>query len=229
MEDLAKLEEILGYKFNNIALLNQALTHSSFANEIGMPHCDNERLEFLGDALLDMVISIILFSSESDKAEGDLTKLRASVVCERALAKISKDKGINNFLMLGKGEEASGGRTRDSIVADAVEAIIGAIYLDGGFSAASNVVANLFDSALRDAEMGKLPKDTKTELQEILQAKGPCEIKYDLVSEEGPDHDKSFTFTVSANGKVIGDGKGKSKKEAQQKAAEAALRGINEL
>lgn len=229
MEDLSKLEEILGYKFNNIAMLNQALTHSSFANEIGMAHIDNERLEFLGDAVLDMVISIILFSCESDKEEGDLTKLRASIVCEKALAKISKETTMNQFLMLGKGEEQNGGRERDSIIADAVESVIGAIYLDGGFSAASKVIATIFDSEIKDALLGNTPKDTKTELQEILQAKGPCEIKYDLVKEEGPDHDKSFTFSVSANGKKIGEGSGKSKKEAQAKAAEAALRGLNEF
>lgn len=227
MTDLNRLEEILGYQFKNKNLLLQALTHSSYANEVyGDAARDNERLEFLGDAVLDMVVSNILFKSEKDKAEGVLTKLRASIVCERSLAKISKAQGFNEFLLLGKGEEQGGGRVRDSIVADGVEAIIGAIYIDSGFSAASEFVTRLFNDAIKDAEAGKLPRDSKTELQEKLQASGNCQIEYILLSEEGPDHDKRFEFAVIANGKQIGKGQGRSKKEAQANAAEAALKGL---
>lgn len=227
MTDLTKLEEILGYKFTNENLLLQAVTHSSYANEVlGDAAKDNERLEFLGDAVLDMVVSNVLFKIERDKAEGELTKLRASVVCEKSLAKISKALGFNNYILLGKGEEQNGGRSRDSIVADCVEAIIGAIYVDSGFSAASKVVLSLFEDAIKDAEAGKLPRDSKTVLQEKLQSFGQCKIEYVLLSEQGPDHDKSFKFAVSVDGKQLGEGIGKSKKEAQANAAEAALKGL---
>ncbi len=227
MIDLSKLEEILGYKFKNKDLLLQAVTHSSYANEVlGDAAKDNERLEFLGDAVLDMVVSNILFKSEYDKAEGVLTKLRASIVCERSLAKISRALGFNNYILLGRGEEQNGGRLRDSIAADCVEAILGAVYIDSGFNATSKVVRNLFKDAISDAEAGKLPRDSKTVLQEKLQSIGPCKIEYVLLSEEGPDHDKSFKFAVCADGKQIGEGFGKSKKEAQANAAEVALKGL---
>ena len=223
MQKLEALEEIIGYSFKNKELLNRALTHSSFANEED-PGYDNERLEFLGDAVLDMVISNKLFKELKDSREGDLTKLRAAVVCEKSLAKISKDKGINNYLRLGHGEEQSGGRTRNSIVADGMEAIIGAVYVDSGFSAASAVVERLFEEALQDAKEGRFIQDSKTKLQEKLQKNGPCSIEYRLVREEGPDHAKLFTMAVYVNGKEEGTGTGKSKKEAQMAAAEAALK-----
>lgn len=227
MTDLLKLEEILGYNFKNKNLLLQAVTHSSYANEVlGDAAKDNERLEFLGDAVLDMVISNVIFKSDYDKAEGELTKLRASIVCERSLAGISKAQGFNNFILLGKGEEQNGGRFRDSIVADCVEAIIGAIYIDSGFNAASTIVLKLFEDAIKNAEAGKLPRDSKTELQERLQSVGQCKIEYVLLSEEGPDHDKVFRFAVCVDGRQIGEGVGKSKKEAQANAAEAALKGL---
>ncbi len=227
MLELSGLEKILGYQFKNKSLLVQAVTHSSYANEmLGDAARDNERMEFLGDAVLNMVISIILFQSESDKAEGELTKLRASIVCEKSLAKISKEYGFYKYLLLGRGEEHSGGRNRDSIIADCVEAIIAAIYIDSGFNAASEVIKRLFKEAIDDAEAGKLPRDSKTVLQEKLQAVGPCAIEYKLLSEEGPDHDKSFRFSVCVDGKQIGEGQGKSKKEAQTNAAEAALKGL---
>ena len=227
MTDLSKLEQILGYNFKDKNLLLQAVTHSSYANEVQNDASkDNERLEFLGDAVLDMVVSNILFKSEVDKAEGELTKLRASVVCERSLAKISKAYGFNEFILLGKGEELNGGRNRDSIVADCVEAIIGAIYIDDGFTTASQIVQKFFKDEIAFAEEGRLPRDSKTELQEKLQANGPCKIDYELVGESGPDHDKTFRFIVKVDGKQIGEGQGKSKKEAQANAAEAALKGI---
>ncbi|MDO5441057.1 MAG: ribonuclease III [Bacillota bacterium] len=227
MMQLDKLEEILGYKFNNKALLHQAITHSSYANEIADGSVkDSERLEFLGDAVLDMVVSNVLFNQEMDKAEGDLTKLRAQIVCEKSLAAISREKGFGDFILLGKGEEHNGGRKRDSILADSVESIIGAIYIDSGFTAAAGVVTSLFEKTIEEAMAGKMPRDSKTELQERLQAHGPCTIEYKLESEDGPDHDKCFTFSVNVNGKQIGIGKGKSKKAAQASAAEAALKGL---
>jgi len=227
MDRLDRLEEILGCKFNNKDLYLQALTHSSYANEIGQPRVDNERLEFLGDAVLDMVVSNILFNSEIDKAEGVLTKLRASVVCEKSLARVSRDMGLNELIRLGKGEEQNGGRYRDSLIADCVEAIIGATYIDLGYTAAFGLVERMFATEIKEAEDGNLLRDYKTDLQELLQSRGPCDIEYVEVKEEGPDHDKSFTFSVKLNGEVIGTGSGKSKKAAQIKAAEAALRGIN--
>ncbi|MBR5756875.1 MAG: ribonuclease III, partial [Firmicutes bacterium] len=199
MQKLEALEEIIGYSFKNKELLNRALTHSSFANEED-PGYDNERLEFLGDAVLDMVISNKLFNELRDSREGDLTKLRAAVVCEKSLAKISKDKGINNYLRLGHGEEQSGGRTRNSIVADGMEAIIGAVYVDSGFLAASAMIERLFADAIKDAKEGKVIQDSKTKLQEKLQKNGPCNIEYRLIKEEGPDHAKLFTMAVYVNG-----------------------------
>ena len=223
MQNLESLEEIIGYSFKNKELLVKALTHSSFANE-EEPGSDNERLEFLGDAVLDMVISNMLFEELKDSREGDLTKLRAAIVCEKSLARISKDKGINNYLRLGHGEEQSGGRTRNSIVADGMEAIIGAVYVDSGFTAASKMIESLFEEAIKDAKEGKVIQDSKTKLQEKLQKNGPCSIEYRLIKEEGPDHAKLFTMAVCVNGREEGIGMGKSKKEAQMAAAEAALK-----
>ncbi len=225
--DLSGLEEILGYEFNNRKLLETAVTHSSFAHESGLgAAADNERLEFLGDAVLGMVVSNILYENMGKSPEGDLTRLRAAIVCERSLAKISKDYGLNEYLLLGKGEEQSGGRERASIIADGVEAIIGASYLDSGFAAATKIVEKLFKDAIADAEAGKFPQDSKTKLQEQLQKNGPIQIEYRLIKEEGPDHAKLFTMAVYANGKELGTGQGKSKREAQMAAAEAALRGL---
>ncbi len=223
MQNLESLEELIGYSFKNKELLVKALTHSSFANE-EEPGGDNERLEFLGDAVLDMVISNMLFKELKERREGDLTKLRAAIVCEKSLAKISKDKGINNYLRLGHGEEQSGGRTRNSIVADGMEAIIGAVYVDSGFTAAAKMIESLFEEAIKDAKEGKVIQDSKTKLQEKLQKNGPCSIEYKLIKEEGPDHAKVFTMAVCVNGKEEGIGTGKSKKEAQMAAAEAALK-----
>jgi len=209
MNDLSRLEEILGYNFKNKELLNQALMHSSYANEVyGDALKDNERLEFLGDAVLDMVISQILYSSESHKEEGDLTKLRASIVCEKSLAAISREHCLKDFLILGKGEESTGGRDRDSIIADGVEAIIGAMYLDSGLEAVIKLINNFFAEAINEAKAGKLNRDSKTELQELMQKDGPCQIEYILLDESGPDHDKLFTFAVFADGKKLGEGSG---------------------
>ena len=227
MNDLLRLEEILGYNFKDRNLLNQALVHSSYANEVyGDALRDNERLEFLGDAVLDMVISQILYNSESHKEEGDLTKLRASIVCEKSLAEISRAHGLNNFLILGRGEELSGGRDRDSIIADGVEAIIGAIFIDSGIEAASDLIHRFFGGLIKQAKAGKLNRDSKTELQELMQQKGPCQIEYKLLAESGPDHDKTFTFAVYTDGIKLGEGSGKSKKLAQIAAAEVALKGL---
>lgn len=216
--DTAELEKIIGYRFKDKELLLRALTHSSYANEDrGAWRGDNERLEFLGDAVLDMVVSNIIFKLGSDKPEGFMTKLRAAVVCERSLAKISRQYGFNSFLFLGKGEEQSGGRERDSVIADGVEALIGAVYLDSGYSAASVMVERFFSSSIAEAEAGKLARDSKTELQELLQAEGFRHIEYVELGESGPDHDKSFSFELIADGQRLSSGTGKSKKKLRQR------------
>ena len=225
-KDLALIEKILGYEFKNKELLVTAMTHSSYAHEKNLPKtADNERLEFLGDAVLGMVVSKILYDSLGESPEGDLTRLRASVVCERSLAKISLKSGLNNFLLLGKGEEQSGGRERAGIIADFIEALIGAVYLDSGFEEASALIGRLFASAIEDAKRGRTLRDSKTMLQEKLQQHGPVQIEYRLIKEEGPDHAKLFTVAVYAKGQELGCGTGRSKREAQMAAAEAALRG----
>ncbi len=222
--DIEELEEILGYTFKDESLLLTAVTHSSYANEAGRGSIrSNERLEFLGDAVLDMVVSRDIFTRMSDKAEGELTKIRASLVCERSLAQIGKRIGINRFMRLGRGEDGGGGRERDSIVADCAEAIIGAVYIDGGFAAASECVLRQMMPAIEAFASGKVVNDSKSELQELLQRSGTRDIEYSLVKEEGPDHAKVFTMSVSVDGKVIGTGTGRSKKLGEAAAASDAL------
>ena len=225
--DYGQLEKILDYSFENPRLLIQAVTHSSYANETtGDPTNGNERLEFLGDAVLELCMSNILYKRYLDKEEGDLTKLRAAVVCENSLALIGEKLGVCDFLLLGKGEENHGGRHRRSLVADAMEAVIGAVYLDGGLEAASVLISRIFEETVEAAVSGKLSKDSKTELQELLQGRGDVNIRYQIVSEDGPDHDKTFTTAVFVNGKNYGEGQGHSKKISEQAAAMAALEKI---
>jgi len=220
-------EEILQYRFSDAGLLKKALTHSSYANEItGDPDNGNERLEFLGDAILDAVISVYLFGKYESKEEGDLTRLRALIVCEKSLSSAGKATGINEYILLGRGEELGGGRQRSSIVADAVEAIIGAVYLDGGMDAAQKVVLGLLRETIPAAIDGLLFMDHKTELQEWLQHRGRGEPYYRILSEEGPDHAKIFTASVNAGRDRLGVGSGRSKKEAEQEAARDALEQI---
>ena len=216
--NLIKLEEKIGYKFKDSSVLKKAMTHSSYANEIHLPKYEcNERLEFLGDAVLELVSSEFLFFNNTTMSEGELTKLRASMVCEPSLAFCARDIELGEYLLLGKGEEATGGRKRESITSDAMEALIGAIYLDGGFASAKEFIKSFI---LNDLENKKLFYDSKTILQEVVQANFKKEeIIYKLTGEEGPDHDKSFFVTVYISDTKYGEGKGRTKKGAEQQAA----------
>ncbi|MBQ6582797.1 MAG: ribonuclease III [Mogibacterium sp.] len=225
LKDNSVLEERLEYTFRRPELLENALTHSSYASEKDKSYrYNNERLEFIGDAFLDAIIGLRLYELRPDDREGVLSKTRANIVCERSLAGISRELGIGQFLLLGNGEDASGGRDKDSILADALEAVIGAILLDSSYEEASRVVLSLFYQTIRLAIQGRLFHDYKTELQERLQEQYRLiRIEYTLVEETGPDHDKVFTVEVSARGRTMGRGSGKSKKEAEQAAARDVL------
>lgn len=216
----------IGYHFSDTTLLEKALTHSSYTREhyLGREYC-NERLEFLGDAFFDAIVGEELFRRLPSEEEGMLTKYRAAVVCSRSLASEGRKLGIGPVIKLGHGEDASGGRDRDSIIADAMEAVIGAVFLDGGYDDAKATVLSLFGSTISDAVAGKLHSDYKTEFQEKIQAGGPAAISYELEKETGPDHDKTFYVSLSVNGEIMGEGKGKTKKEAEQNAAKDALTG----
>lgn len=221
MPDLKELQEKTGYRFRQAGLLRQALTHSSYANERHMRrHSDNERLEFLGDAVLEVISSDFLYNNYPDKSEGDLTKLRASLVCEPTLALCTREISLGDYLFIGKGEELTGGRTRNSILSDALEAVIGAIYLDGGIEAAGSFIRRFI---LTDIEHKKLFYDCKTSLQEVVQGNYDEPLGYRLVAEEGPDHDKRFTVEAAIGSRVIGTGSGRTKKAAEQEAAYQAL------
>lgn len=225
MENNQRLKEKLGYEFRDLKLLRNALTHSSSINETHQQYFENnERLEFLGDAVLETVISERLYRLLPTEEEGRLTRLRASIVCEESLAEIGHQLGVGQALVLGKGEEHSGGRKRNSMIADGVEAIIGAIYLDGGFPEAKKFVLRLFDSVIQQALEGKLHSDYKTALQERLQVNGDVSIQYVLDHQEGPDHDKVFYTSVVVNGMILGSGCGRSKKESEQNAAKEAMK-----
>lgn len=218
---LKELEKRIGYKFNDEALLRQAMMHSSYTNEKHLPkHQCNERLEFLGDAVLELVSSEFLYGEKPLVSEGELTKTRASMVCEPSLAFCARDIELGSFLLLGKGEEATGGRQRESITSDAMEALIGAIYLDGGFTNAKEFIHKF---VLSDLENKILFFDSKTILQEIVQAEKETQISYHLLKEEGPDHNKSFYVEVLIGGKSYGSGKGRTKKAAEQQAAYQAI------
>lgn len=211
------LEKKSGYHFQNPHLLKQAMTHSSYANEHkAKGYHDNERLEFLGDAVLEVVSSEFLFRHYPALPEGDLTKLRASIVCEPTLALCARELDLGDFLLLGKGEEHTGGRKRDSIVSDAMEALIGAIYLDGGFASAKEYIHRFI---LNDIEHKQLFYDSKTILQEIIQSRQDGELSYEILKEEGPDHNKSFEVRALVGDQEIGRGKGRTKKAAEQLAA----------
>ena len=216
------LEAAIGYKFKNITLLQNALTHSSYANEQWHDSLkSNERLEFLGDSVLGMVVAEHLYKTFPDRLEGDLTRMRADMVCEASLAKIAERIELGQYLLLGHGEEQSGGRNRPSILADAVESVLAACFLDGGMDAARSfiekfVLCNVPQSRLRNV-------DYKTALQELVQQKKNQQISYRLVGESGPDHNKSFCVEVTLNGTVVGKGTGSSKKRAEQDAARIAM------
>ena len=221
MSKIQELENRIGYQFKEQGRLRQALTHSSYANEKHMKkHSDNERLEFLGDAVLELVSSEYLFKNYPKMPEGEMTKFRASIVCEPTLALCTKDIDLGKYLYLGKGEDLTGGRNRKSILSDALEAVIGAIYLDGGFEAARTFVHRFI---LVDIENKKLFHDSKTILQEVVQGNYKEELHYVLVGEEGPDHDKKFMVEAMIGERVIGHGTGHTKKAAEQEAAYEAL------
>ncbi len=223
-KQLEKLEQIIGYTFKNKQLLSQALTHSSYANEkkMGKLRC-NERLEFLGDAVLELISSHYLYEKFPQLPEGELTKKRASLVCEPSLAFCARGFSLPEFLLLGRGEEMTGGRNRDSIVSDATEALLGAVYLDGGFASAKEFVLKFI---LNDIEHKQLFFDSKTILQEMVQEMGGQPVEYQLVKEEGPDHNKKFTVSAVVNGTPMGTGEGHTKKAAEQGAAYEAIRKI---
>ena len=222
--DYQELEKKIGYTFQNRALLKQAVTHSSFANEQKINRQKHyERLEFLGDAVLELVSSDFLFQTHPEMPEGQLTKLRASMVCEPALAYCAKDLTLDSYIQRGNGEEATGGRYRDSIVSDVMEAVIGAIYLDGGMEPARTYIHRFI---LSDLENKQLFLDSKTNLQEYMQQNLKKEFHYRLVEESGPEHDKVFLVEVVMEEKVLGRGKGRTKKAAEQQAAYEALLGF---
>ena len=216
------IEEKIGYSFRSRALLVNALTHSSYANENRGRSCEsNERLEFLGDSVLGMVVAEALYSRFPDLPEGRLTRMRAQLVCEESLHRVAGEIGLGAHIRLGKGEEHTGGRTRTSILADATEALIAAMYLDGGMDVARGFIERYI---LPELNGEYIPfGDAKTDLQELIQKKSGSTLSYELVGESGPDHDKTFTTRVLLNGESVGTGSGRTKKEAEQAAARAAL------
>lgn len=221
MSELKKFQEMIGYTFKNEQLLKQALTHSSYANEKHLKKLsDNERLEFLGDAVLEVVSSEFLFQNYPNLTEGQLTKLRASIVCEPTLANCTESIQLGDFLFLGKGEDHTGGRTRKSILSDAMEAVIGAIYLDGGFASAKEFIHKY---VFNDIENKALFYDSKTILQELVQGKYDARVRYELTGENGPEHRKTFSVAVYVGDAMYGEGIGKSKKHAEMQAAYNAI------
>ncbi|MBQ6714147.1 MAG: ribonuclease III [Clostridia bacterium] len=225
---MISLESRLGYNFKNISLLKNALVHTSYANEVRNGISSNERLEFLGDSVLSLIVSDHIFNKFPNLPEGELTRLRASLVCEKALCSFARELDLGHFLYLGKGEDKGGGRDRDSILADAFEAVLAAIYLDGGMEAAKKYVMRFVLREI-DSHIDENTKDYKTILQEIIQRNPEETVSYILTDSNGPDHDKSFTVEVHLNSNVIGEGTGKSKKQAEQMAAKQALILMGEL
>ena len=224
MEDLrlSKLQDKLDYTFKDPALLKAALTHSSYANENKKSGAaSNERLEFLGDSVLGMTVSTLIYKDRPDMPEGDMTRLRAELVCEKSLAALAVKLGLGEYILLGRGEEKGQGRKRPSILADAVEAVLAAIYLDGGFRPVTKLIRKYLDPRTYLAEFENT--DYKTALQEVIQEKSGQLLTYSTTGESGPDHSKLFTVEVRINGDFIARGTGKSKKEAEQAAAQTAL------
>ena len=219
------LEAAIGYQFHNISLLQNALTHSSYANERWHNSMlSNERLEFLGDSILGMLVAEYLFRTFPDRPEGELTRMRADMVCEKTLAAVANSIHLGDHLLLGHGEEQGGGRSRNSILADAMESVIAACFLDGGMEAALRFIKRFI---LVEVPVTKLHNaDYKTQLQELVQQKRNQVLSYTLAGETGPDHDKQFEVEVSLNGNVVGRGKGSSKKRAEQDAARAAIENL---
>ena len=224
---LITCQKKLGYPFKNITLLNQALTHKSFINENNRKYKDNERLEFLGDSVLDLIIGEYSLKNFKNRMEGDLSKIRAALVNEINLSKISRSLNLGENIQLGKGESLSGGHNKNSILANTFEAIVAAIYLDGGLKKTARIILPLFKTDLHHLANTSSYRDFKSELQEHAQAKKIAIPDYKVEKETGPDHDKIFEVTVSISGKIVGNGKGKNKKEGEQEAAREALESLN--
>ena len=218
---MEKLEEKIGYKFKNKELLKKALTHTSYAYEHKIE--SNEKLEFLGDSILEFITSDYLFSNYTNLKEGEMTKVRATVVCEKSLYKIAQKHNFSDFLYLGKSEEKSGGALKPAILADSVEAVIAAMYIDGGLSVSKTFIIENLKEEIKIASEHVGQKDYKTVLQEKLQENGEVKIKYTIINEIGPEHDKLFEAQVECNGKILAKGVGKSKKIAEMEAARKAL------
>ena len=219
---ISDLEKAIGYRFKNISLLQNALAHSSYANERWHNSLmSNERLEFLGDSILGMTVADYLYRTFPDRPEGELTRMRADMVCEKTLAGVANQIGLGQHLLLGHGEEQGGGRSRESILADAVESIIAACYLDGGLESAAEFIRTFILCHVPVVRLQNV--DYKTKLQELVQRKKNQALSYSLVGESGPDHDKQFEVEVSLNGSVVGQGSGRSKKRAEQDAARVAI------
>ena len=222
---MKELEKKLNYTFRDPALLSEALSHSSYANEHRAAHLNsNERLEFLGDSVLGFVTAEFLFVQHPDLPEGDLTRIRAALVCEQSLYEVARKLELGKYLKLGRGEEAGGGRERTSILADATEAVFAAVYLDGGIGAASRLIHRVLLDAEKEEAVEERRRDYKTALQELVQRTPGRTITYQLVEETGPDHCRVFVMEVSVDGQVSGRGEGRSNKEAEQAAAKAALK-----
>ncbi len=220
-EDISRFEQLIGYTFRDKQLLVQAFTHSSFVNEQKINrHPDYERLEFLGDAVLEMISSAYLFRKFPDKKEGEMSKMRASLVCEGALAFDAKVLDLKSYILLGKGEEATGGRDKESIIADVMEAVIGALFLDGGIEQSKRFIDSYI---LTNTDAVVMFGDSKSMLQEVAQGENLGEVRYEICGESGPEHDKIFEVRVYVGDKNLGEGTGKTKKAAEQKAAGMAL------
>lgn len=220
-DDISRFEQLIGYTFRDKQLLVQAFTHSSFVNEQKInKHPDYERLEFLGDAVLEMISSAYLFRKFPDKKEGEMSKMRASLVCEGALAFDAKALDLKSYILLGKGEEATGGRDKESIIADVMEAVIGALFLDGGIEQSKRFIDSYI---LTNTDAVVMFGDSKSMLQEVAQGENLGEVRYEICGESGPEHDKIFEVRVYVGDKNLGEGTGKTKKAAEQKAASQAL------
>lgn len=225
MKTFDQLEKVINYQFKNRNILKIALTHSSYANEMRDKKTKyNERLEFLGDSVLGIIISEHVYNSHPEFKEGELTKMRSKIVCESTLAEVASEIELGEYMLFGKGEAATGGRNRRSILADAMEALIAAVYLDGGFDVVKPIVFQLMNDKIDMAQKGLIVDDYKTHLQEVIQTNKENRIKYELIDERGPDHRKLFRTAVKLNQVVIGIGEGRSKKESEQEAAKMALR-----
>lgn len=222
MPPLSDLQTRIGHRFSNQELLERSLTHKSYANENRVPD-HNERFEFLGDAVLSLVMSEYLMKNCPASSEGDLSRLRAAVVSEPALAAVAREIGLGGYLLLGKGEEQTGGRDKDSLLADCLEALIASVYLDAGLPASETLVIRLFEKTVQKSCSSRSSLDYKTELQELSQERMKQLPEYRIVSESGPDHQKQFSVDLTIKGELYGRGTGKSKKEAEQRAAKEAL------